>query len=139
MKDSFGYECELPNIGSASHCVNWWFSNSSSTRAVNVMNCKDIDGCLDGVEWTMDQVVIDCGLKDFVAKYIQEFQKAKEAGGRTQLVIKTQLTEFETGALFSYFDDNHPAPNIVRSVLFVNDLSSWSPASVSRIPSFIEK
>ena len=83
MKDSFGYECELPNIGSASHCVNWWFSNSSSTRAVNVMNCKDIDGCLDGVEWTMDQVVIDCGLKDFVAKYIQEFQKAKEAGGRT--------------------------------------------------------
>lgn len=137
MKESFGEDCVLPQIPSHSQCISWWFDNSNSSKAMNVMNCKDADGCVNGVEWTKNRVVIDCDPKDFVARFNEEVQKAIEAGERALIVVKTQLTPVEAEPLNIYTDDNNRSP--VRFVLFNNDLSTWAPATVSRIPSFVSK
>ena len=139
VKEVLGAEVEFPENKSAAECINWWFKNSRSTRNLNVMNCKNVDETVKGVEWSQNVMVVDCDSKDFNGKYVEVFNKAKDSNEKVLLVVKTQVNAATAEVLNSLSDDNHPAPNTVRTVLFNNDLNEWSPAQISRIPSYFTK
>merc|ERR1712150_243622 len=124
---------------SPNECINWWFTHSKMTRNLNIMNCKNIDECIKNVEWSKKIVTIDCDPKDFNEKYVEEFHKAKASNEKVLLVVKTQFDAFTGESFNPYSDDNHPAPNTIRTVIFVNSLEKWSPAQVSRVPSYFTK